>query len=134
MKLKSDTQKLETGFTLVELLIVTAIVFVLASIAAAQLSIYRQNAFDAAARRDLRNAAHAEELYYTENEEYLTCSDENCLESNGGLPGLRGFSPGVSISMTAHSEDEGTPWFEGTATTTGSSNISSWDSSKGGLQ
>jgi len=58
------------GMTLLELLVVVAVVGILASIAIQQVSLYRARAFDASMRSDLKNAALAMESYYGEFLEY----------------------------------------------------------------
>ncbi len=60
----------EKGFTLVELLIVIAIIGILAAIAIPQYSKYRQRAFNSAALSDLRNFKTSMETYYADNQEY----------------------------------------------------------------
>lgn len=55
------------GFTLLELMIVTVILGILALIAASALTGVRERAMIAAATTDMRNAAHAVELYITIN-------------------------------------------------------------------
>ncbi|WP_457574253.1 type IV pilin protein [Desulfolithobacter sp.] len=60
----------EKGFTLVELMIVVAIIGILAAIAIPQFAKYRQRAFDSAAQTDLRNARVDLESYYAENMSY----------------------------------------------------------------
>ncbi|KUJ96215.1 MAG: Prepilin-type N-terminal cleavage/methylation domain-containing protein [Desulfonauticus sp. 38_4375] len=60
----------EKGFTLVELLIVIAIIGILAAIAIPQYSKYRQRAFNSAALSDLRNFKTSMEAYYADNQEY----------------------------------------------------------------
>lgn len=56
--------------TLLELLVVVAVIGILASIAIQQVSLYRARAFDASMRSDLKNAALAMESYYGEFLEY----------------------------------------------------------------
>jgi type IV pilus assembly protein PilA len=63
-------KKDEKGFTLIELMIVIAIIGILAAIAIPQFSSYRQRAFDSAAQSDLRNAATAQEAYYVDHKTY----------------------------------------------------------------
>ena len=54
------------GFTLLELLVVVAVLGILASIAMQNLATHRARAVDASMRSDLRNAAMAMESYYGE--------------------------------------------------------------------
>ena len=70
--LKSFRTKRENdkGFTLIELLIVVAIIGILAAIAIPQFSSYRQKAYNAAAKTDLKNFATSLESYYMEYQFY----------------------------------------------------------------
>lgn len=62
----------EEGFTLIELMIVIAIIGILAAIAIPQFSAYRQRAYNSAAQSDLKNLATAQEAYYVDNQSYTT--------------------------------------------------------------
>lgn len=69
--------RVNRGFTLIEILIVIAIIGILAAIAIPQLSIYRTRAYNSAAMTDLKSAAIAQEAYFVENERY--CQSEMLL-------------------------------------------------------
>ena len=70
-KMSRNTEK---GFTLIELMIVIAIIGILAAIAIPQFSAYRQRSYNAAAEADLRNAATAQEAYFIDASEYCDTS------------------------------------------------------------
>lgn len=63
-------KKDEKGFTLIELMIVIAIIGILAAIAIPQFSNYRVRAYNSTAKEDLRNAATAQETYFTDIRSY----------------------------------------------------------------
>jgi len=62
--------KNQRGFTLIELMIVIAIIGILAAIAIPQFSAYRTRSYNSLAQSDLRNATTAQEAYYVDNKEY----------------------------------------------------------------
>ena len=66
-KIRKSNQK---GFTLVELMIVVAIIGILAAIAIPQFSAYRQRAFNSAATSDLRNFKTVMETDFADNQTY----------------------------------------------------------------
>ena len=60
----------KSGFSLIEVLLVIAIIGLLAVIAIPQFISYRSKSVDAQLKSDLRNAAVAVESYYTKNSAY----------------------------------------------------------------
>ena len=84
------------GFTLIELMIVIAIIGILAAIAIPQFSAYRKRSYNAAAQADLRNAATAEEAYYVDHQQYTV---------HGNLTGPYGLTTSTNVTLTATDDD-----------------------------
>ena len=68
----------ESGFTLLELLVVVSIVGILASIAIPQYASYRARGFDAIVESQVRHVATGEEAFYATNSTYS--NDINSLQ------------------------------------------------------
>ncbi len=64
--IRKRLEQREEGFTLIELLVVVIIIGILAAIAVPTFLNQREKAGDSAAKADLRNAAIAQESYYTD--------------------------------------------------------------------
>ncbi len=77
MLMKLNKKKNEKGFTLIELMIVIAIIGILAAIAIPQFSAYRKRSYNAAAQADLGNATTAQEAYFVDEQTY--CSTTGTL-------------------------------------------------------
>ena len=72
MILKLNKMKNQKGFTLIELMIVIAIIGILAAIAIPQFSAYRRRSYNSAAQSDLKNATTAQEAYFVDEQAYAS--------------------------------------------------------------
>ena len=82
----------ESGFTLLEMLVVVAIIGILVAIAIPQIAAHRRKGFDAKVRADLKNAAFAQEAYFAENSAYKSGAITT------GVPTGFNASPGVVVT------------------------------------
>jgi type IV pilus assembly protein PilA len=82
------------GFTLIEIMIVIAIIGVLAAIAIPQFSLYRVRSFNAAAQADLKNAATAQEAYFMDHGTYCPVKTDLI-----GATYMLFFSEGVDFAI-----------------------------------
>jgi len=98
--------KKEKGFTLIELMIVVAIIGILAAIAIPQFSNYRTKAFNAAAVSDLHTARLAEEAVFADYQVYGqtasggtgTAGDAGILTANGFIAAAANEEAPVTLS------------------------------------
>ncbi len=63
-------KKDEKGFTLIELMIVIAIIGILAAIAIPQFNAYRARSYNAGSNTDIRNIMTAQEAYFIDHDTY----------------------------------------------------------------
>jgi type IV pilus assembly protein PilA len=94
-----NSKRLE-GFTLIEVMIVVAIIAILAAIAIPQLSVHRTRSYNTAAVSDLKNAAVAQEAYYVDNRQYT-----NSITSLTTTPYNLGISQGVHLGVSSASDE-----------------------------
>ena len=84
------------GFTLIELMIVIAIIGILAAIAVPQFNAYRLKGYNAGGKSDVKNASIAQEAYYDDNKTFT--SDLANLISYG-------FRQTQSVTLSASGDD-----------------------------
>ena len=88
----------EKGFTLIELMIVIAIIGILAAIAIPQFNAYRARSYNAGALSDLRNIETAVEAYYVDFQHYPAVTaptdGNSVITSNYGYQPTNGVEGG----------------------------------------
>ncbi|MBW1915780.1 MAG: prepilin-type N-terminal cleavage/methylation domain-containing protein [Deltaproteobacteria bacterium] len=121
----SKFHRKDEGFTLIELMIVIAIIGILAAIAIPQFSAYRTRSYNSAAQSDVRNVATAQEAYYVDNSTYsanyvdLAGVTYGYMQSGNVNMGVAGDATGYTITGF-HSSGDKTYTLSGPGGTIGS--------------
>ena len=88
----------QKGFTLIELMIVVAIIGILAAIAIPQFATFREKGYIASMKADCNSIRTAEEAYYVDNNSYKELGATGAIDDPSALlPGTSPLSDGNEV-------------------------------------
>ena len=117
-----------SGFTLVEILVVVAIMGILAAIAMTSFNNSKERAYCASVKADLSSLAQHQESYYSDHQAYSAVVSNPDGSTN--LPGFK-WSPGVTMSSSTGNT---TAWTASAMHPRCASSPYTWDSSVSGFR